>query len=74
MSHVRKCLAMLYAGDGAGFRRRLGRAVADGFCWLAGRLSYASAALLLVDLLAWDSEGKIVRNYLQEDEAPTAAE
>ncbi|MCY1334576.1 hypothetical protein D9M68_452460 [compost metagenome] len=62
MFHVRKCLAMLCA-IGAG-----------GFCWLAARFSYATAALLLVDLLAWDSEGKIVRNYLQQDEAPTADE
>ncbi|WP_432260264.1 hypothetical protein [Cupriavidus sp. TMH.W2] len=62
------------AGEGASFRRRLGRTVCHGYSWLAGFLSYATTAMLLTDLMAWDSDGKIVRHYLQQGEAPAADE
>ncbi|AQV93930.1 hypothetical protein BJN34_08500 [Cupriavidus necator] len=62
------------AGGGASFRRRLGRTVCHGFSRLAGFLAYAATAMLLTDMMAWDSDGRIVRRYLQQSETPTAGE
>ncbi|MFS8977778.1 hypothetical protein PO002_25290 [Cupriavidus necator] len=52
--------------------RRIGDAIWQALCWLGARLSYATAAMLLVDVMAWDKDGKIVRNYLNNGSDPGA--
>ncbi len=57
------------AGNGP-YLHRMGSAICMGFCWLAERLSYATAAMLLTDLIAWENDGYIVRKYLNIDTPP----
>ena len=61
------------AGHGP-YRHRMGPAIRMGFCWLAERLSYATAAMLLTDLIAWENDGYIVRKYLNIDALPGSDE
>ncbi|MGO4157248.1 hypothetical protein [Cupriavidus sp. YAF13] len=56
------------------YLRRMGWVICKGFCWLAERLSYATAAMLLTDLIVWEKDGYIVRKYLNIDALPGSDE